>query len=708
MRQSIDIGAAVIDSTGPCAAGAHVTLRFVYAAGHPIDDSGHILVCFRSQGDFGTPQFTEPGAANYCTVHTTGSCQVTPRWDPKGYTRPWSKALYLQIGRGYLDRGETVTVVFGDTRQGSPGWRMQTFTEETFEFKTLVDPIATHEFKELPQSPVLKIVAGEPARSLCIAPSQATCGHAFTYWLKTEDRWGNPVRKPEARQHPGLGAPGVAYLEAVDPVSGEAIAANPTEVGGSPAGHHRYWADFHGQSEETIGSNSIEDYFTFARDCGLLDIVAHQGNDFQVTDEFWLRINRVSDEYNEPGKLITFPGYEWSGNTPLGGDRNVYFLAAGGRISHSSTDLLPGKETGFDLSPTAGDLFAQLRRSPVPAFGFAHVGGRYADMLMHDPAVELAVEIHSAWGTFEWLLDDALKLGYRVGVVANSDDHKCRPGASYPGAGEFGSLGGLTCVMPERLDRGSVYRALQARHCYATTGNRPLLDVRVVTADGRVAMMGDVLEEVSGPVSVAVRVAGTGPLERIDLRLGLETLCTLRPGAGGEACGGRQLPGSRRIKVAWGGAEVRGRTRLARWDGRLRLRDNAITAAVPVNFWNANWPLRRESPGELAWRSNTTGGSAGMILELADPEAGFLTVETLQGRLEIPVARIGAEPAAVDCGGLGKRIEVSRLAAAGVREAVLEFTLDAQLHAGDNPLYARVVQEDGHMAWSSPVYLARR
>ena len=30
-----------------------------------------------------------------------------------------------------------------------------------------------------------------------------------------------------------------------------------------------------------------------------------------------------------------------------------------------------------------------------------------------------------------------------------------------------------------------------------------------------------------------------------------------------------------------------------------------------------------------------------------------------------------------------------------------------QLHPGDNPLYVHVVQEDGQMAWSSPIYLVR-
>ena len=36
----------------------------------------------------------------------------------------------------------------------------------------------------------------------------------------------------------------------------------------------------------------------------------------------------------------------------------------------------------------------------------------------------------------------------------------------------------------------------------------------------------------------------------------------------------------------------------------------------------------------------------------------------------------------------------------------LSFALDAALAAGrDNPLWVKVTQEDGHVAWSSPIYV---
>ena len=186
---TIDLGQASIQPQQPVIAGSFTTITFTYTAGHPIDDSGYVMIVFRSVGDFDTPQFDNPTAPNYCTVTTTGDCHIVPRWDPKGNKRPWSRALYLKIGRGFLNRGQQIIAVFGDTSGGSPGWQMQTNRVSVFELKTFVDPIATYQFKELPSSPSFPIVPGEPARAVCIVPSQIKVNQPFTYHLKLEDRW---------------------------------------------------------------------------------------------------------------------------------------------------------------------------------------------------------------------------------------------------------------------------------------------------------------------------------------------------------------------------------------------------------------------------------------------------------------------------------------------------------------------------------------
>src|SRR5262249_27251073 len=112
-----------------------------------------------------------------------------------------------------------------------------------------------------------------------------------------------------------------------------------------------------------------------------------------------------------------------------------------------------------------------------------HVGGRYADVkYAHDGRIERTVEVHSSWGTFEWLLHDAFEMGYRVGVVCHSDDHKGRPGATTPGASSFGAIGGLSCYFMSELTRDALFEALRTRRHYGTTGARLFLDVRATFA----------------------------------------------------------------------------------------------------------------------------------------------------------------------------------------------------------------------------------
>ena len=695
--QHLDLGHAAISPRAPVVAGSYATITYTYTTGHPIDDTGAIRIAFRFASDFGTPQFDRPADPDYCALRTTGDCRLEPRWDPKGNTRPWGRTLYIKVMAGYLDRGDQVIVVFGDRSGGSPGWRVQSFCERTFEFKTLVDPIATYEFKELPRSPELEIIPGPPAKAVCIAPSQVLVGEPIAYHLKLEDRWGNPTGDPIPLSHPGNGGPGIHFLTARDHATNLEARSNPIDVIAGPTALRPFWADFHGQSEETIGSNTIQDYFTFARDMALIDIGAHQGNDFQVTDPFWATVNETAAAFNRDGRFVTFPGYEWSANTPLGGDRNVYYAGEGGAIVHSCFDLLPGKTSRYPMAVTAGEMFSKLD-GPAP-FAFAHVGGRYADLRMHDPDIEIAVEIHSAWGTFEWLLEDALELGYRIGICANSDGHKGRPGASYPGARSFGSYGGLTCVLAERLDRASVLAALRARHFFATTGHRPGLSVTLVTGDGREAMMGDAIEAGNGVPVLRVRAVGTAPIESITVRDGLRSVVARRTYRAEEL--------GKRIKVVWSGAEVRGRARMTRWDGALELDGNRIAGVTPINFWNPLQPLRQTSPNRLAWQSVTTGGLAGAIIDLGEGDSGHLCLDTLQGQFRCDVAEIGYTPTVWPCGGLRKQIQAYRLPDK-LDAHCIEFDLPlSDLAPGDNPIYVRVDQMDGHMAWSSPIYLVR-
>ena len=164
----------------------------------------------------------------------------------------------------------------------------------------------------------------------------------------------------------------------------------------------------------------------------------------------------------------------------------------------------------------------------------------------HDETLETAVEVHSAWGTFEWVVRDAFEKNFRVGIVGNSDGHKGRPGACYPGASFFGAQGGLTCYIAPRLDRDAIFEAMRRRHHYATTGNRMLLDVVAQTASdaevfarnpdlgpttsttSRSMMMGDIARVKDDTVELVIEAVGSAPIERIDVFDGLNLIATTR------------------------------------------------------------------------------------------------------------------------------------------------------------------------------------
>ena len=738
-----EMGKAEIDPAGGFVAGSFQSFTLTYTAGtFGIDDTGSIKIVHRFASDMGRPQFADPAAPNYITAEASNAAVLDLRYDPKQNIRPWDKTLYIKVVRGFLREGDRIVVRFGDPRGGSPGMRLQTFCEDTFEFKILVDAFATYNYVELPGSPEIAVVPGPPARWVAVLPTLRRAGEPFRLCLKAEDRWGNPSDRAEARltlranlEVDGLpetvdlapGAftrviedlrvrePGDLEIEILDQEGRGLTRSNPLRIARESV-LQPYWGDLHGQSEETIGTGSARAFFAFARDRAFLDICSHQGNDFQITSEFWAQLQELTAEFNQDHRFVVFPGYEWSGNTGLGGDRNVLYREEGRQIHRSSHALVDDLSDAETDAHSAADLFEALKDEDCVVF--AHIGGRYADIKMaHDVRLERAVEVHSAWGTFEWLLDDALEKGYRVGIVSNSDGHKGRPGASYPGASLFGAYGGLTCVLAAELTRPALLDALRRRHHYGTTGCRLILDKRVeFGADAelfdqdpnlgpsgshltRRAMMGDIVRSRAKSVKLTVEAVASAPIERIEVRNRMEVLETLRPFGPGDL--------GRRIRVLWQGSEYRGRGRQTLWDGHAILKGNEFEDLRPINFYNLDKTLERDGADRLSWRALTTGGFGGFDAWLADPRAGTLTIDTPLVKAEIAVADIGFEDTVFEAGGIERRIRLFRLPDNNSHRT-LAFEREIALRDDlDNALYVTLIQEDGHVAWSSPIYVFR-
>lgn len=734
-------GTAELTPVEPVEARSYQTFKLTYTVGKlGIDDTGGIQVAFRFIGDAGKAQIRNPSAPNFVTASSNGEGRIRLDVRQDGF-RPWKLLVTAYQSGGYLKEGEKIEIILGDTSRGSPGMVMQTFVEAGYEFRVSTDVQATGNFLPLPVQLSVPIVPGPAHRWRAVLPSLRRPGETFQLGLKAEDVWGNPTDQAsgEVRLEPsvpvnglpeqfkyapddramtfeGLSVDGEGELRVRVFVDGDEVAeAGPLMIRAGT--HSGYWGDLHGQSGETVGIGSIESYFDFARNKAFLDVTSHQGNDFQINNAFWARLNELTAELDEPGRFVVFPGYEWSGNTAVGGDHNVFFRNEGEQIHRCSHALLEDRSDLETDCHTLTDLYGKLRGKDCVMY--AHVGGRYANIFYdHDPSLETAVEMHSAWGTFEWVLTDGFDLGRRVGVVCNSDGHKGRPGASYPGSSTFGAYGGLTCFLTDRLDRDAIFEAMRRRHHFGTTGCRMFIDLALGLAGGGTlyernpeavpdtpshqvtsAMMGDIVRTSDDSVKLSFEVAAHAGIERIEIRNGHEVLETVRPYTEGRL--------GERIRVIWSGAEYRGRGRNTTWRGRARLSDARIERFERINLWSPERLFEQRGSNVIVWDTVTTGNFMGFDAWVSAEAGGRLQIATNHGDLDLDLDSIGLEDTVLEAGGLARRLKVLRLPSERLGRTVnIERTISLKSE-GDNPIWIAVTTEDGYQAWTSPIYLFR-
>ena len=735
-------GHADLSPKGAFEARSFQSFTLTYVAGrYGLDDTGSIRIVFRFTADGGALQMADPTALNYVTAKSSSGVPLGLSFDANGHQRPWYQALTVSVSKGYLREGDRIEVTLGDRTGGSPGLRLQSFCETAFAFKVLADLCSTGHFVPIAESPTIRVVPGPPKRWKAVLPTLRRPGETFRLSIKAEDSFGNPSDQVAAKLkidgnlaianlpnevHFALGSRSLVVTDSACPVEGELRIEVRDESGeiltetnllvirdGDTAA---YWGDMHGQSGESVGINTAREYFEFARDLAFLDATSHQANDFQINGAFWAHINELTAEFHEDDRFLTLPGYEWSGNTGVGGDRNVYFRSEGRAIRRSSHALLKDRTDIASDAPTARDLFAALQNEDCVVY--AHIGGRPADVAYaHDPRQETAMEIHSAWGTFEWLMDDCFKHGFRVGVVANSDGHKGRPGASYPGASDFGAYGGLTCFLMDNLTRDAIFDCLRRRRHYATTGDRIHIDLAVngsqpfdfyekdplaeqgPTVTASTLSMGDIAACMEQAVTLAFTVSARAPVERIDILNGMETVASVRNPAD-------VAPGDR-LRVVWRGALAKGRGAKARWQGKALFHDCRILAKTEINAWNPDRRLRQDDDATLTWDAVTAGNFGAFDVWLEEGPRARLDLDTNFVKSSIRLSDIGFEDLVIPAGGLDLEVHLFRLP-----ERLDPLPISAEVRVplyehGDNPLWIRVTTEDGFQAWTSPVYLIR-
>jgi hypothetical protein len=508
-----------------------------------------------------------------------------------------------------------------------------------------------------------------------------------------------------------------------------------------------YWGDMHCNIHRKH-MHDLEKTFEAARE--VLDFfpIAYYPADFYETMEGlrvesvgtratferdWARVLQLVRRYNSPGKFITFPGYEWTGNRTLYGDHNVFYFDEG----------------PLDLSWGLEDLFANLRRTraiAIPHHTGYQVGHRGKDWEYHDEVLSPFAEVFSYHGSSEGCntpfslvrnasmaprvsggtVQDGLSRGYRLGIMASNDSHD----------GVAGVWGlGLVAALAPKLTRGALWDAFMARRVYGVTGDRIQLDFTVDDCP-----MGSVVR-IQGAPRVRANVVSSQALDRIELLRNNRVVHThCHSGTWdvrqGETCVRAKL----KVECGWGPTpQYNFAVGPKGWEGELVLSDGRLLSVEPCfTYWDQKVETLEEY--SLRWRMVTAPRQHGVfstrpdsrqaiIFEVEAPPDAPITLALNDWRTEITLTEALGSSQVIGFADEAKRQiqerfqlrpeEVENVDAfrhnaykvklhTAIPEAGYTATVeweDRDPPPGRNWYYLRVSQLNGQMAWSSPIWV---
>jgi hypothetical protein len=500
------------------------------------------------------PQGVFPERRGYVTASITGQGQLELHVNSRDPGHTTAIALAL-VRRASLAEGDVLTFRFNDRSHGSPGGLAFLNSTTGALLHVGVDRDGCGTFVEIAGSPLRVNVVTDhrPARYIVLAPSVISAEEKADVQVVALDACGNLATAasshlrmegigcdglPErsfpspldagVKRFPGISfAPGVSHIRVTDEHRGLEAISNPT-AGQRMAGTRVFWGDIHNHAYDrslwlVLSPTTDPSYnFRYARDVSRLDFCClnfHLFLDHGLAgqDEAWQGLQEAAALYHQPGKYVTFSGFEYHG---FGGDRNlilngdvvpdVRLVDLYGSNQHRPLESLADLQRMFDFAAESGSMVT------------GHVGGDPSDLRCHDPRSQWSVEVASTHGNFEYFAHEAFQKGLRVGLHGSSDGHVRTPGhPRRPGSGGWNgdfnrrdtgyASGPLMAALAEELTREALWETFRARHTYATTGARILLDFR---ANGH--LMGEEIVVTGGPVLTA-DVTGTAPIERLEL-----------------------------------------------------------------------------------------------------------------------------------------------------------------------------------------------
>jgi hypothetical protein len=543
-----DGGGEVVVKPESVRVGQPCTLTFVYTAGeHGIAIGGGVL-CYVSSFWFWTPpQSADQQRPGFVSV--SGS---NPEVRLRVQTDPSSQTTLALIENAQLLPGDRLTFVYGDTSGGAfphAQGRADRYAEQEERFYFKVDGDGDGWFVPVAQQPAFSVTPSSPVQLVCFGPSTAAADAGFEVRISALDAARNlahemvgevnltfdesvldapKVVRFELNDRGSIGvpvqalAPGVTRVEVQDQSQRLTPATSNVIVIHEP-GQRRYrllWADLQIHGNLSDGTGTPEQLYHYARDVARLDAAAVTEHDhwgylpLDQNEPAWQRVLDAASAYNQKGKLVTFPAYEWTSWTF--GHQHILFANEEDAVLRSWHD---------PASDHPSELLTALEGIDCVAIPH-HPGGGPIPFCWkyYQPGLQPVVEIVSVHGVSEragaaggirqpvpsGMAEAALDRGYRLGFIGGGDTHDGHPGLGSPGMPPPGLAG----IYAEEASRQAVLAALRARRVYATSGCRAILRFH----SGPVAMGGVIAaDKLSAPLSLDIALVGDAPIETLTI-----------------------------------------------------------------------------------------------------------------------------------------------------------------------------------------------
>jgi len=292
-----------------------------------------------------------------------------------------------------------------------------------------------------------------------------------------------------------------------------------------------YFGDMHGHTIDGDGILTAKEHLDYACNVAGLDFASLAPHaEYFGTKQAWTRYLKEVSKANKPHEFVTFYGYEWAGQ----GHVNAYFLREKEVINIYGKRCLKGKHPkdnpSFRLTCNKERRFLSMLKSlHCQTFAISHYHSEYVN-----PVSDEILILHEVCSThrnnpLEEKLKDILERSLKIGVVCGSDTHQLPVGHLCPDPCSLYKNSQamldqpvriatqkkccLQATFSPRLRRENLWKAMQARFTYGTTGDRIIL---LFELNGSSMGQEVTLEKEQKP-QFRIKVGGTTDIQEISL-----------------------------------------------------------------------------------------------------------------------------------------------------------------------------------------------